>query len=54
MRAARWVAGDVDHRLTSSKLAAILRSGAILKSDDLPWKSSTRRTDSQFPLAAVK
>ncbi len=49
-----WIAQDVDHRLTTTKLAAILKLAApMLKSDELPVEIEyERETVSQFPIAA--
>jgi hypothetical protein len=51
-----WVASDEEHRLTSSKLAGILKlAGPLLKSDDLPVEVEYERDAiSQFPVAAVE
>ena len=49
-----WIAQDVDHRLTTTKLAAILKLAApMLKSDELPVEIEyEREAVSQFPVAA--
>src|SRR5688572_5018065 len=49
-----WVAEDIDHRLTTSKLEAILRMAAgLLGSDELPVEVEYEGASiSQFPIAA--
>ena len=51
-----WVAADEDHRLTTTKLAGILKlAGPLLKSDDLPVEVEYERDAvSQFPVAAAE
>ena len=51
-----WVANDVDHRLETTKLAAILRvAGPLLQSDDLPVEVEYEEgTISQYPVAGVE
>ena len=51
-----WVANDVDHRLTTSKLAVILKMAApLLKSEELPVEIEyEREAISQFPVAAAE
>jgi hypothetical protein len=49
-----WVANDADHRLTTAKLAGILRmASGLLGSDELPVEVEYEGTSiSQFPIAA--
>jgi len=51
-----WVAADADHRLTTSKLAGILKLAApLLKSDGLPVEVEyEREAVSQFPVAGAE
>ena len=51
-----WVAQDMDHRLTTSKLAGILKMAApLLKSEELPVEIEyEREAVSQFPVAAAE
>lgn len=51
-----WVAEDLDHRLTTSKLAAILKLAApLLASDESPVEIEyEREAVSQFPLAEAE
>ena len=51
-----WVADDVDHRLDSGKLAAILRTAApLLRSDDLPVEVEYEDgVVSQYPVGGVE
>ncbi|MGL6076407.1 MAG: DUF6428 family protein [Fimbriiglobus sp.] len=51
-----WVAEDVDHRLTTTKLAAITRMAeTLLKSVDLPVEIEyDNGTISQFPVAGAE
>ena len=51
-----WVATDVDHRLTASRLASILSMArSVLRSDDLPVEVEYEGTlISQFPVVVVE
>lgn len=51
-----WIAKDVDHRLTTTKLAGILKMAApLLASDELPVEIEyEREAVSQFPVAAAE
>jgi len=53
-----WVADDVDHRLDSSKLAAIMRVAApLLQSDDLPVEVEYEHGDgvvAQYPVGGAE
>jgi hypothetical protein len=51
-----WVAADTDHRLTTTRLAGILRMAApLLGSDDLPVEVEYEtETTSQFPVALAE
>jgi len=51
-----WVAQDVDHRLDTSKLAAIIRTAApLLRSDELPVEVEYEDgVLSQYPVGAVE
>jgi hypothetical protein len=51
-----WVANDVDHRLETTKLAAIMRvARPLLASDDLPMEVEYEQgVLSQFPIAGME
>lgn len=51
-----WVADDTAHRLTTAKLAGILKmAGPLLESDELPVEVEYERDAvSQFPVAAAE
>jgi hypothetical protein len=51
-----WVAGDRDHRLSTSKLARIIRAaGPLLASDELPVEVEYENgVVSQFPVSAAE
>ncbi len=51
-----WVASDTEHRLTTTKLASILRLAApLLGSDELPVEIEYElNATSQFPLAEIE
>ena len=51
-----WVANDVDHRLETTKLAAILRvAGPLLQSDDLPVEVEYEEgMISQYPIGGME
>lgn len=51
-----WVANDVDHRLETTKLAAIMRVAApLLESDDLPVEVEyEEEVLSQYPLGGME
>jgi hypothetical protein len=51
-----WVANDVDHRLETTKLAAIMRVAApLLESDDLPVEVEYEEgVLSQYPLGGME
>lgn len=51
-----WVANDVDHRLDTGKLAAIIRTaGPLLRSDDLPVEVEYEEgVLSQYPVGGVE
>lgn len=51
-----WIAQDVDHRLTTSKLDAILKLAApLLKSEELPVEVEYERDAvSQFPVGGAE
>ena len=51
-----WIAQDVDHRLTTSKLDAILKLAApLLKSEELPVEVEYERESvSQFPVGGAE
>ncbi len=51
-----WVANDVDHRLETTKLAAIMRiAGPLLQSDDLPVEVEYEEgMISQYPIGGME
>lgn len=51
-----WVANDVDHRLHTDKLSAIIRTaGPLLRSDDLPVEVEYEEgVLSQYPVGGVE